>query len=383
MPAACLTTDALAQTQLIDRLIFEPLKYPINKGYRNSLPRSLLTLAYLYARSQVSATRPPADLRGDVLCFGVFKNELQALEEAVDLNPHWRKVPIGFPALSGADWRAVMRPAPLLLPGFMRCIARLGGALAVRNFVYPFVGLLVFEHFRQVFAALEHRPTIVTANLVHPISVGVHLAALDAGLSTIFWEHAMTPRFMAKDSGYAQYYVHCEHTRRSFIEGGIAESRVRLIRPQAIGRAVPIAARSRLARIAVSVNDLDELPHVEAVARLLRGLGRTVVLRVHDSDRRLPALRELARRTGCELSSAVETPINEFVTTVDLVIAGNSNVVLDCVKARMPVLYYWPGDPQLFDYYGIVAAAGCEHANSPAALQAILETIDRGRDAAI
>lgn len=383
MPVAGLTTEPRADTELIDRLIFEPLRYPINKGYRNSLPRSLLTLAYIYARSQTRAERPFGDLDSEVLCFGVFQNELQALEEAVALNPQWRKVAIGFPALSGVDWRAILRPAPRLLPGFMRRIARRGGAVAVRNFVYPFVGLLVFRHFRQVFAGLAHRPTIVTANLVHPISVGVHLAALDAGLPTIFWEHAMTPRFMAKDSGYAQYYVHCEHTRRSFIEAAIPESRVRLIRPQAIGRAVPIAGLTRLARIAVSVNDLDELQHVEAIARLLRGLGRTVVLRVHDSDRRLPALRELARRTGSELSSAVETPIREFVTTVDLVIAGNSNVVLDCVQARMPVLYYWPGDPQLFDYYGIVAAAGCEHASSPAALQATLESIDRGRDAAI
>jgi hypothetical protein len=95
--------------------------------------------------------------------------------------------------------------------------------------------------------------------------------------------------------------------------------------------------------------------------KALGGGGVAVKLRAHDSDIRFRRLKRLSVECGVSFSNAAESTIAAFMREVDLVIAGNSNVLLDCLRAGKPVLYFWPGEPALFDYYGIVAAAGCEH----------------------
>jgi len=301
------------------------------------------------------------------LCFGAFKNESSALQRAINKNPGWQEIRVNLQDLEGLDWRSVFDPAIRSLPGFLWKTYKVAGWVGMRDFAYPFIGYLVFVHLRFEFHNLPSKPRIVTTNLMHPLSVGIHLAARDAGLSTIFWEHAMTPRIVARDMGYEEYYVNCSHTRMSFIEAGVPESRVKLIESSVDLVPTPLTGMV-LTRIGVSVNDLDDLADVEQVVMLLGRLQRTCILRVHDSDKRFHELKKLAARHSIELSNAAHSRITDFMREVDLVIAGNSNVVLDCLRAGMRVIYYWPGDPTLFDYYGIVTAARCEYATNMADL---------------
>jgi hypothetical protein len=363
---------AVSYGEAARRLVFECLATPLNNGYRKNLARSLATVAFLYAKSRRAAP-VQLDLSGEALCFGYFKNELSAIDKAVKLHPGWRKVPVSLHRLTGLDWREVFGPAPRMLPKFLGEIAGIGGWQALRDFAYPFVGLLIMNYLQPRFAALRAPlPLIVTTNLVHPLSVGVHLAALGAGLPTAFWEHAMTPRMIAGDLGFSRYFVNCSHTRDAFIDANVPATAVELI--EAAVEVVPVSlgevASKR--RIGVSVNDLDALADVERTVRRVCGLGHTVVLRVHDSDQRFRHLAKIAARHGVALSNAARSGIQQFVTEVDLVVAGNSNVVLDCLRARKPVIYFWPGESRLFDYYGVVRAAGCASATSYAELSALL-----------
>jgi len=349
---------------VLRRLIYEPTTYPVNGGYRKSFVRSLVTVAYLYVKSLRCESRDRINLLATAQCFGVFKNELIALDSAIAQNPRWHKIPVSLQNLDGLDWRGVFRPAILQLPGFLWRVFVLSGWAAIRDFAYPFIGYLVFMHLQVEFRKLIRKPLIVTTNLLHPLSVGIHLAARQAKLPTIFWEHAITPRIVARDMGYDEYYVKCSHTRLSFIEAGVEESQVKLIEPSVGMLPAPLADTSLLVRIGVSVNDLDDLTHVNQLVSLLLRLGRECVLRVHDSDKRLYELAGLAEKLEIRLSNAAHSCITEFMREVDLIIAGNSNVVLDCLRAGTRVIYYWPGDPMLFDYNGIVAASGCDHATS-------------------
>lgn len=363
---------AVNYSEATRRLVFESLAVPLNNGYRKSLLRSLATVAFLYEKSRRVASVQP-DLSGEALCFGYFKNELSAIDKAVTLHPGWRKVPVSLHRLTGLDWHEVFDPAPRMLPRFLREIAGIGGWRALRDFAYPFVGLLIMNYLQPRFAALQSRlPLIVTTNLVHPLSVGVHLAALGAGLPTAFWEHAMTPRMVAGDLGFSCYFVNCSHTRDAFIDAGVPAAAVQLIEAAVEVVPVPLGKVDSKRRIGVSVNDLDALANIECTVHRVRDLGYTVVLRVHDSDQRFRELAKIAARHGVALSNAARSPIQQFMVEVDLIIAGNSNVVLDCLKARKPVIYFWPGESRLFDYYGVVKAAGCASATSYAELTALL-----------
>ena len=363
---------AVSYNEAVRRLVFESLTTPLNNGYRKSLVRSLATVAFLYAESRRAAP-VQLDLSGEALCFGYFKNELSAIDKAVTLHPEWRKVPISLHRLTGLDWREVFGPAPVMLSKFLREIAGIGGWRALRDFAYPFVGLLIMNYLQPRFAALQSRlPLIVTTNLVHPLSVGVHLAAVGAGLPTAFWEHAMTPSMVAGNLGFSRYFVNCSHTRDAFIDANVPATAVELIEAAVEVIPVPLGDVSLKLRIGVSVNDLDALTDVERTVRRVGELGHIVVLRVHDSDQRFRRLAKIAVRQGVALSNAARSGINQFMAEVDLIVAGNSNVVLDCLRARKPVIYFWPGESRLFDYYGVVKAAGCASATSYAELSALL-----------
>lgn len=362
------------------RLVYEPTVYPVNGAYRKGLTRSLMTIAYLYLKSRRCSATTNLDPRAVAVCVGAFKNELTALDAAIRKNQGWRAVPINLHELKGMDWRQVFKPAPLLLWPFLWRVFRLKGWVAVRTFAYPFVGYLEYLYFRELFSKLSSRPRVVTANLMHPLSVGIHLGARAAGLPTAFWEHAMTPRMIARDMGYDDYYVNCRHTQQSFLDAGVDARRVHMIETDSELMPTPLGDPERLMRIGVAVNDLDDLIDVESLVAKLRTLKRTVVLRIHDSDKRFTAWSEMALRHKIDVSNATQTRIADFMLEIDLMIAGNSNVILDCLRKGTRVLYFWQGDPALFDYYGIVTAVRCAYVTS---LEELTELLSPGAQSSV
>jgi hypothetical protein len=366
---------------IVERLVFECVTPPINKAYRDSFALGMATVVRLYLRSNRRPAAPgwPA---APVLCFGAFRNEHAAIAEAIAAHPDWRRCDLDLRQAAGLDWSAVLAPAPALLLPFLRAARAAGGARAARNFAMPFIGYLIYLHLREEFARMSFRPTVLTTNLVHPLSLAAHLAARASGLRTVFWEHAMTPRLIIRaERGYDEYHLNCEHTRRAFIEAAIEPQRLFLKSDVVSPRAVPLALAPR--RVGVCVNDLDELGHTRELLRALERAGYETVLRAHDSDIRFRRLRRLARECRATFSNAGQSTITTFMGEVDLVIAGNSNVLLDCLRAAKPVLYFWPGEPQLFDYYGVVAEAGCEHFAAAADLVSRIDRLDGRHHASV
>lgn len=368
-------------TAVVEQLVFECLTYPINKAYRNSFLASCGTIARAYLRSRWAAPAAPLP-DAPVLCFGAFRNEMSAIGQALCENPDWHARTLDHRGLTSIDWRAALAPAMALVLPFIRAASAAGGALAVRNFAMPFIGYLVYQQLVREFMVLHSRPAVLTTNLVHPLSRAAHLAAKACGLRTLFWEHAMSPRIMIPTAlGYDECHVNCEHTRQAFIEGGIPASNVMLIGDRTSPCAVPMTITPK--RVAVCVNDLDSLLDTRTLVQKLVAARFEVVLRVHDSDIRFRQLRTMAVECRTSFSNAAESPIASFIADVDLVITGNSNVLLDCLRVDKPVVYLWPGDPKLFDYYGIVAASECLHFSRADNLVSHLSRLDERNEATI
>ena len=49
--------------------------------------------------------------------------------------------------------------------------------------------------------------------------------------------------------------------------------------------------------------------------------------------------------------------IADFVRRQQVVIVGNSSVLLDCLRDNVASIYFWPGPEELYDYYGLVQYA--------------------------
>jgi hypothetical protein len=114
---------------------------------------------------------------------------------------------------------------------------------------------------------------------------------------------------------------------------------------------------STLERVGFAVNSLDPLKDVEYVAQKLRQRGLRCEMRVHDADKRLPAFRRFGAQFDIEISSAAGSDIADFVRRQQVVVVGNSSVLLDCLRANVSCIYFWPGPADMYDYYGLVQYA--------------------------
>ena len=72
------------------------------------------------------------------------------------------------------------------------------------------------------------------------------------------------------------------------------------------------------------------------------------------------------------MSDARQSRIEAFLGTVDLIVAGNSNVIADALMAGHPVVYYWSGAHDMFDYYGLVGFYNLPCASSKSSLRAVM-----------
>jgi hypothetical protein len=339
---------------IVEKFLFECVTHPINKGYRNSFIASCASLLRVYLRSR--SARPNVPLQeSPVLCFYAFDNEMSAINQALSINPEWRACRLDHISLTGIDWRKALAPAPMLILPFIRTVVAVGGIRAIRNFAMPFIGYLLYQHLRRIFAKMQNNPAILISNLVHPLSVAAHLAAIKCGLRTIFWEHAVTPRILISIAReFDECYVKQEYTRQAYIDNGIPEKRVKIINREKVMKAVMLTRAPQL--IGLCVNDMDLISETFTLMQMLVDAQFKVVLRVHKTDRRIKKIKNMAIKSRVPFSEATQESIADFFRNVDLIIVGNSNVLYDCLSAKKSIVYFWPGEEKLFDYLGMVSA---------------------------
>ena len=291
----------------------------------------------------------------------VFDNEQRAVSEA--------PASIGIERILRLEMRALTIVREVLGP-LTTCIELtrfLGQVLAVKGVAYlprssiPALGWLLYRTFHRILSTRSN-VTVVTTNMVHATSVGVHWAARQTGHRTVFFEHATTPGLIMHHRGYELVYVRFGHTRELLVSKGFDRTQVRVL--EDIPTPPPIPSGLEIRHVAICVNEYDSLRSIEDLFEILGPYDIDATLRVHDADTRFRKLLTLASDRRAAVSYARDTPIQAFLRRIDLVITGNSNVIADALIARKPVFYYWAGSAEMFDYFGFVRHYALPHARS-------------------
>jgi hypothetical protein len=350
------------ESSLVGELAWEANTKYINEAYRSSVVVSLLTLARIWAKSRSNPGAPAQDARlsapGATLAFSTFKNERTTIEEHVRLSgAACTHIQFDLKNAAGINFAAVLGAGIIRAPRFLYYLVSERGLRAVRRMAYPFLGYCLYRYLLIKFASVEPRGTVMTTNTVHPLSLAAHYAAKAAGWQTVLIEHAMTPRYIAKDRGYSKIFVRSLHTKRMFEDKGVDPASIEVLSYWGEYRSPAPIDPSTLERVGFAVNSLDPLKDVEYVAQKLRQRGLRCEMRVHDADKRLPAFRRFGAQFDIEISSAAGSDIADFVRRQQVVVVGNSSVLLDCLRANVSCIYFWPGPADMYDYYGLVQYA--------------------------
>lgn len=373
-----MASEAASRAQVVDELFFEQEHPVISGAYRHGWLRTPLTVARaLFSRA--GRATPGADAFGPGRSVAVvfFENEHQAVLKVQER--------LGIDEIVRLD----MRTLPLIrrtlgLPrlaretaGFVRDAIRRRGASAWPRLGVPLLGWLLFRTL-QTLMARHAGMRIVTANLQHPLSVAAAHAAKATGQRTVYVEHASTTSAVFADRGCELFVVDLPHTAALLEKLGVAPGRIQRIGGEAPPRAAPIVPPVR--SVGLCINDLDSTESIWRMVDTLKQAGLDVTLRVHDSDRRMGGFRKMAAERGIHFDSARESRIQAFFLKVDVVIAGNSNVLGDALRAGKAALYYWDGDPAVFDYYGLATHYGIPCAGDPASLVRLLRPAPAARE---
>ena len=343
----------IGREQLVAELFYEQEHPLISGAYKHGFMRTVYSLARaLLPRIGLAAPALPAFVPGETVAIAFFENEYQAVlrnQQAAGISRVIRLDLQNLPIIRQTlGWRGTVRE----LAYFVGTAIRRRGLGALRTLGMPALGWLLYKALCQHWSGVQ-RLRVATMNMQHPVSVGVVHAALASGHRTLYVEHASTTLAVFKDRGYEQLVVELPHTRALLESAGVARSRILLLRegPDLVATPIQRPVRS----VGLCVNDLDSMDAVHRMIQTLCKLGIRVTLRVHDSDRRIDVLRGLAKKFDLLFSSARESRIEAFLGTVDLLIAGNSNVLADALRAGKPAIHYWDGAEDAFDYYGLVA----------------------------
>ncbi len=200
----------------------------------------------------------------------------------------------------------------------------------------------------------QMRPSVVVMSNDHMLWTRALLRAAQAEkLTTIYLQHAsVSERFppLAFDfallDGFdaAQKYAACGPSATKVFLVGL---------PRFDAYATRINRQSQASVVGICINPQNGL---DEVARLVMALAQTApglqfVLRPHPSDPRREMWQKLARQAEWEYSDGRTEPAFQFLSRMDVVLAGDSSILLEAALMNVyPIYYDFLG--QKLDYYG-------------------------------
>jgi hypothetical protein len=174
----------------------------------------------------------------------------------------------------------------------------------------------------------------------NPHGIAFNLAARKCGVPVVLITHGMPVRPVARLS-YDLAVVHCEAARQTYLEEGCRMDRV-LIHGRRQNY-VPMPEGPLPARLAVGVflcKDVNE-HRLRAVVEQLLDHPRVsrILVRPHPKNLWVGLDAWIASRNDPRLRRSASGPVSRDLEASDIVLAGNSSVLVDAVTAGRPALY--------------------------------------------
>jgi hypothetical protein len=291
----------------------------------------------------------------------------------------------------GAVWvarlgneRRAVEALPALLPELecgelkFRFVPEAAGLLAARNFVrrwrgtyrlarrlhrrHEFFKVLravelvgYYARYLEIFRRGRFRLALMSSHS-NPHGIAFNLAARKAGVPVVLITHGMPVRPVARLS-YDLSIVHCEAARRTYVEEGCRLGRV-LVHGRRAHHA-PMPGELPAGRLCVGIflcKDVNE-GRLRALAERLLGDARVSRVHVRPHPKNLwRGLDEwITSRGEPRLSRSSGASVFDDLKATDIVLAGNSSVLVEAVTAGRPAAYVPGIDHGPHDLHAFVA----------------------------
>ncbi len=337
----------IEKEKIIKELYLESTIEVMNSEYKCGIIKNILiSLKMIIAKSVGEIL-----IEKDTVAIVFFKNELESAlrhkkniseYQILKLEPHNLKW-----IIDECGWIKVLG----WIKSFIKLSVKEFGVTSLLKFAHPMCGWLIYNYFIFYFKQKKIKEVVVF-NLLHPSSLGVYFASLNSKIKIKFCEHAATPRIaLNRNLYFDEYFIFHKHTKKLFIDFILKDVNIKILHED---EKKTLNHFNGIKKIGYCINSLDKIDTINLVLSALYDNGFDVICRVHDSDRRFNIIKRMAKLRNFSLESAANSKVDDFFKCIDLVVAGNSNVVGDAVRCNIPIIYYWDGVEDLRDLYGLV-----------------------------
>jgi hypothetical protein len=340
-------------------------------GYpRKGIGTRLLSFTYRWSRAALQALRtqqrqvPPES----TLFVAVSANERHSCEPIASRVS--RSALIGSPS-SGRNGFPLASSYMLSLrfmPRLVRILFEASGYRR-RSFAYNLDGyLLSYGMYVATRRWLrEVRPAaVVSCNHLHVMHRTITKAAQDEGIPTAYLQHASVAAQMPP-LDFDVALLEGEDAASKYSAAGSSTATVYLVGMAKSDAYVNLPkARDGVKVVGVCTNNLDSMDRARELCVAMRTAfpNTSLLLRPHPSDRRLVEWQRLAAVTGLEFSDAREVHPFRFLSSIDLLIAGDSNIHLEAALMDvLPIYHDFSGTAE--DWYGFLRHGLVEYAKTP------------------
>jgi len=200
----------------------------------------------------------------------------------------------------------------------------------------------------------------VTSNHSNPHGVAFNLAARKHGVPVVLITHGMPVRPVAR-LAYDLAVVHCEAARQTYLEEGCRISRVLVHGRRRQYQPMPTQGLPQKLTVGIFLcKDVNEVRLKDLIAELMnqREVSR-VIIRPHPKNLWRGLNNWIATLNNERVRLTVEQSVLSDTEGVDLVLAGNSSVLVDAVTAGRPSGYVFgldhaPRDMHRFVREGLI-----------------------------
>lgn len=313
----------------------------------------------LYVLGAYMRVRVPRNIEGSLLSVSLYPNEVREVSAIEELLPAFRPERIDLDARALASIQSVRAVLGALrdVHGVRRFFRIIGRLERRHHFVTVCRTGAVIGFYARYLRELAHRrpACVIVTSVASPEAVALVAAARRRALRTLFSAHATLPPGMGlipqTDIALLDGPASLEgntlpHYCRPIFRGIRGETRPMRLLPLESGRI-------RLGIFLTSPLDQEGLQRTIESALKVLPIGE-ILIRPHPTLMLSPDLSELATRYP-EVSVPSGLTLAESIARCDLVIASNSNVHLEVVRAGVPSVYVRELDFLDDDYCGFVA----------------------------